>query len=109
MKFFNSVFYKFLCSFILNLYGYRRLGIAHFDKGLVYNSSILSIFECTSNFTFSSRGNDIFEDFAKGMDRTIEFGLSSREVGDEVAEKEVATYSTFGVRFDKVYSITMYP
>jgi len=49
-----------------------------------------------------------FENFAKSIDRTIEFGFSGREVGDEVTEKEVAAYSTFGIGFDKVCSIAMY-
>ena len=104
----NGAFDEFLYYYIVDLYRCRRLGMAYFDEGVVYNSGILSIFEYTSSFVFSSRGNDIFEDFTKGMDRTIKFGFSSREVGDEVTEKEVAAYSTFSIEFNKVCSIAIY-
>ena len=86
--------------------------MTHLDECSSNNCSILAVLEGTSNFIFGSRGDYVTEDFAQCMDGSIEtwrcFG-KGRQVMDIIAQEEMATNSTFGIRFDEIGAITMNP
>ena len=80
--------------------------MTHFDKCLTHDCGILSIFEGTSNFAFSSGGYDVFKNLTKIAHRTIDTWISfgkSRKIRCKATEEEVATNSAFSARFYKTY------
>jgi len=109
MSFLNGTIYESLCYYIINLDRYRRLRIAHFDKGMTNDYGILAILKSTSYFAFSSRRNYIFKYFTESVYRSVEMESCFWEVRYEITKEEIATNSTFGIGFYKICSIAMYP
>jgi len=109
MSFLNGTIYESLCCYIINLDRCRRLGMAHFDEGMMNDYGVLAILKSTSYFVFNSRRNYIFKYFRESVYRSVEMGSCFWEVRYKITKKEIATNSAFGIGFYKICSIAMYP
>ena len=98
-------FDKSFCSYIINLYKYRWLEMAHLNKSSIYYSCILAILESSGDFIFGCERYYIFKNFVQGMDWAIKFRCCYFDVFNKVAKEEVASCSTFSICFKILLAI----